>query len=1137
MKKKELLLCCLLSLFTAIFYAQDITEISEAPLAETREDDGEESLSDGSLSRERQRIEMEIRTSTLPELAAWCRSLGLSEGGTRAELSTRLRVYYQLPDATPSAQRQITIESAQTTEYFKIEVTDEEYARLTGNVGLVLIENDVVHRIRAQEIIFNRTRNILTARGQVVYEKESGETIETFRGENITVNIDDWSSVFLGGDSERMIDSDGTSYLFSGLVISRTSEDVTILNKARITNAKNEYALWSITASKLWLLPGSDFAFFNAILRVGEIPVMYLPFFYYPVDEIIFHPVIGYRPREGGFVQTTTYILGRPKADSSEESSITRILGDSASMEKEQHGMFLRNTGRRRINPQETSLKALFDYYVNMGTYIGLDLSTPRKGIFEPLDFSLGVGITRTLTRTGIGYTPYAPDYDGSSDWNHSNLLSREVPFRYRMNLQGGVSAANNRFASISWSLPYYSDPYVDKDFLDRSENMDWFKMIQQGTEADLKTTENGIGNYEWDLRGRLNMPPTALNPYISRINISNLSTTMSFKTFKNNKIPSSSEAPDRDFYAPDKFTIYSISGSLAGNPLTIGGQNTRSSGSTSVNIDDLFKGIGKPVSPWDENDDDEQDTASGERLVPPVLSQRFDIPALGNYTFGIDFEISPTGASELQFMNGNWQSYDQADWNEVQSILTSLGANGNINFRVDHSTRIFSNVVTLSGRNIWSDYTYLNEEADIFLDSAGNVVPERIENMRSQQYRQTNYTTYYENNSTLRPFFRDPVFGQSNLHYTFRGTLVKSKNYVQGKDGPELAPQWGSLVKEKLSDDIPGLNAHRLSSNMEANIMDYRQNISIGFDLPPLDGLISTNAAFRFWISETKMDFRMRKPEEENEWKYEPFNFEEILKFADAGSFTYYMVLTPEEDNDITTITSSLIYKGLTASFKALKTYKYEFIPVDPLNLNLGGSWEQHGQPELIPSELSIGYKRDFRDVQIIRNRLSFSMDIDTTLAYDLIRYTNSYFRFQMAFTLGINGFMDLRLTATSENNVIFRYFKNFPGMGNMTSMYMDGPQNNVFVDLFDSFNFLDESKRKRTGFKLRDFEIKAIHYLGDWRAELGVKMYPYMNTSYVIPKYEVTADVNFLVQWRPITEIKTDLRYEGELNRWTRR
>jgi hypothetical protein len=36
------------------------------------------------LTPEQNRIDMDIRTSTLSEPAAWCRSRGLSEGGTRA---------------------------------------------------------------------------------------------------------------------------------------------------------------------------------------------------------------------------------------------------------------------------------------------------------------------------------------------------------------------------------------------------------------------------------------------------------------------------------------------------------------------------------------------------------------------------------------------------------------------------------------------------------------------------------------------------------------------------------------------------------------------------------------------------------------------------------------------------------------------------------------------------------------------------------------------------------------------------------------------------------------------------------------------------------------------------------------------
>ena len=113
----------------------------------------------------------------------------------------------------------------------------------------------------------------------------------------------------MDGVSVKSTQNDETSYYFSGEVITRNDQEVTILSKATIGNAKNEEALWTLNASRVWLLTGSDFAIFNAVLKVGEIPVLYIPFFYFPADEMIIHPVIGYRSREGSYAQTTTYVL------------------------------------------------------------------------------------------------------------------------------------------------------------------------------------------------------------------------------------------------------------------------------------------------------------------------------------------------------------------------------------------------------------------------------------------------------------------------------------------------------------------------------------------------------------------------------------------------------------------------------------------------------------------------------------------------------------------------------------------------------------------------------------------------------------------------------------------------------------
>jgi lipopolysaccharide assembly outer membrane protein LptD (OstA) len=289
----------------------------ETPPGETPVDGEEEAAVDAGSAVEEEAavdpnasiINMDIKTSTLTELASWCRGLGLSEGGTRDELANRLRDHYKLPSeggtVSPDAKI-ITIESARTTEYFTLDIVDEEYARLRGDVMISLKDGEAIHRVKAWEILYNRTRNVLTASGEVEYVKEDGDTIETFKGDSIVVNLDNWSSIFMDGVSERSIAGNETAYRFAGTVISRSGEEVTVLTRAEITNATNDEAYWSMTASKLWLLPGSDWAVFNAVLKVGNIPLLYLPFFFYPSDEIVFHPVVGFRSREGTFLQTTT---------------------------------------------------------------------------------------------------------------------------------------------------------------------------------------------------------------------------------------------------------------------------------------------------------------------------------------------------------------------------------------------------------------------------------------------------------------------------------------------------------------------------------------------------------------------------------------------------------------------------------------------------------------------------------------------------------------------------------------------------------------------------------------------------------------------------------------------------------------
>jgi hypothetical protein len=58
-----------------------------------------------------------------------------------------------------------------------------------------------------------------------------------------------------------------------------------------------------------------------------------------------------------------------------------------------------------------------------------------------------------------------------------------------------------------------------------------------------------------------------------------------------------------------------------------------------------------------------------------------------------------------------------------------------------------------------------------------------------------------------------------------------------------------------------------------------------------------------------------------------------------------------------------------------------------------------------------------------------------------------------------------------------------------------------------------------------MKSFNIKATHYLGDWRAELDWAMVPERSPS--SNQFEINNKVSFLLKWIPIGEIKSDITY----------
>jgi len=1107
--KEKFFLLILLLLFPAFFVLPQSNGTQAATVTDETAEAEEEKVS---------YIEMDIRTSTLLELAAWCRELGLSDAGNWEQLASRLRSHYKLPSPANTyqpGQRIITIESAKTTEYFTLEVVDEEYARLKGDVIISLKDGATVHRIKAWEILYNRTRNVMTATGNVEYTKEEGTTVETFKGESITVNLDNWSSIFMDGSSQKSTVGKSATFMFSGTVISRNSEGATILSGADITNPANEEAFWSLHASKLWLLPGNDWAILNAVLKVGNIPLLYLPVFFYPADEIVFHPVLGYRSREGTFLQTTTYLLGRPKSSGLSENSITRIFGgDSDSGEKVREGIFLRSSGGKTVTPSATQLSVLFDAYVNLGAYLGTELTLPAKGLFKSTSLSAGLGLTRDIYLSGANYTPFRYR-DGESNWNSSRFLFLEVPLRYRIDLSTAFNVNNG---SLSLQIPYYSDPYVNRDFMQRSEVLDWLAMLREGvTDSDTATT-TGINSYEWKLTGSFNPPVTNLAPFVSSFSISNLGSTLLFSQRTSGKYsgPSSPPNPGRAFFFPNRFTIFSASAAVAGTPLKTG--NTTKSQTESKTEpppgDALLPDL--PISPWESAEDGTNDVytraVSGVYdFSPPALSQRFSLPAIGGAQFSVDYRLAPTTATELQFRSSasHWKESENINWGEVSSVYSSFRGDGNLGFGINHTGGgAYSFSLRLTGTGSLQNYMFLNPQAEEFPNVSA------IRDALNRAYKETYFTSSWDFSSSFKPFLSDSVWSASSFQYSLRGLLGKTSVDTNGN-----RVSWEWVPGDWNKTDI---GAHQVTANLAAKIKDYNQNLSVSAVLPPRDSVLSANATFRAWITETSLRNSISFPLEEDKRKIDPVYFTETLKFS-QGSFQQYVVFDPVL-NEYTTLTSSLsLSLGLSASFSAIYAQPYRYNYNGSVNSGPNG-WIQMPYKSLNPNEFKLGYVKTFTQNDLWGNRLSFSISLNTSLAFDLQRYTNSKFSFSLGVKTKITNFLDLDFSTSSENAVVFKYFQKLPFFNLPTQLY-PGQETNLFVDLLNSFRFDNDNLRRQSGFKLKALKLSLIHHLGDWNARLTVAMTPYLPQG--SRTYQFSNEVSFLVQWIPIGEIKTQIDY----------
>lgn len=1023
----------------------------------------------------------------------------------------------------------VTIESAQRSEYVKTgeggepgegdetgeggetgeDGTIGEVVRFSGNVVIVVKENESVSRICADEIVYDKVRDTIEARGNVSYEHTTGKTgAEKFRGELFLFNLKKQEGIFLGGTVEQDSGSKKSDpYIVHAEVTGKDSSSTMAFKKGVLTTCDAEDPHWSINATRIWLLPGNEIALLNGIFFIGPLPVFYIPFFYYPSDEMIFHPVFGFRNREGYFVQTTTYVYGRkslpPDTGSGKGKSFSDFLSGDTLKEQKREGFFLQNLKEDAKSTDPDYMKIFADTYSSLGTMVGLDGSFTTSTFLKSVSFYGYAGFSKTLypPESGLFYSTF--DKNGEENRDSGWFFGNELPFRYRTNLSLKIDKSP---LQVSLNVPLVSDPSFKPDFLDRSEDLNWFTLLTDQDKLALGTDISDESSFSWNASGTLTPKMSFTSPLLETASIQSLSGTITFNSKTNSALATDAQAnansPERKFFYPEKIkpelrlsfggTLFSTENKKKEEPV-----KTENAGEKP----DL-SGIENPFAPKKEETQDVPDgeiKADVDRFMPSPGLKFQTQPVFPASVFTVAWTLNPRISQETTYNHNDWKTPEDIDWEDYSLLFYQMKTDATLKSTWTYDADLFSVTSSLDFSGTRQDHPYYSETV--------YNTQKKIDELLLADYKANVYTISTTDTAKYVPFNRISLLKPVAVEWNFTGKL-----YETVFDGTVDEPSW---EKKEFEWEKEYITTHTAKTVAGVSIFDQAQTVSVTSNLPPLLEAYKGDASFGWTFVRSTFSSKVYEKEDAyKKWFWDPFTA------SVTWTLPFGIKLGQEYVYDIEEETHSRL--NFTAS-KGFLAAEYTFTNTVPYKLVEGSGWVFDGtEKEFIPSSASLKFNNSSDKLQLYewKNRVYLDASLSSNLKFDLLRPTSSSFDFAPKLTLKIAEFLDLTFESNSTNEVIARYFQE----------WIDLPaplpgETNLLKDLVKSFNYADQNEQRLSGFKLKSLTLGITHYLHDWTAKFNTTIKPKLKTDDVY-RYEFEPEITFVVEWKPISDIKTTVK-----------
>ena len=1028
------------------------------------------------------------------ELLDELRLLGLDDRGTRAQLAARLRRFHGLP-APPAANGDpsevVQVRRAEYAEYATAPETGADSVALRGAVEVVVRKTDpeTVHVIRADEVIHDRTARLLTARGEVSYEvTQEDEDAQSVQAASMSFDLDSSKAVFVDATTrqQRRGAAGPLTFTFTAGVITRLTDGTIILDDVRFSSSPNPWLPnYEVRAQRMWLLAPGEWAMQSATLRVGRVPMLYLPYYVWPGDEMVFHPAIGVRDREGLFLNTTLYLVGRRERDADPFSVLS--LTDPGKYREELRGMFLRKIRGADPRSEEHYLKLMLDLYSRLGVYSGVAAALPLASAGEA-SFQLGAARSRSVFyRPALGgYT--AVDESGRSHWNDTTLFGETFPLRYGIEFAGN---ARFRGSSVRAGMEVYSDPEFVRDFGNREERIDWPALL--GFEGGAEGGPGRRSSLTWEvvLNADLNqlLAGGARPPPLEQVRVTNAGVRWLWQSRADPAVPS--HDPTRSFFYPATLrvpasaqvrgTLWELPASRAAAasaaadrapaPGAVAGRGLRPAEAPAGSDSGAGPAADEPPAGASPAADRLRQARYDEYRAPPAEP----VPALTPTAKArVGYQWNPGATVEANYGSDGWRSADDVDF-ALESIVV----------RGDHASNVSQSLDLYGG--LFSFDHGLRHSLTVLLPQRHTALvdDDAWDALVEQSRRRSRASLSLTNRFTWRPVRHLSAWQASSVTYDIDLRLL---NVVYNSESRAYRTRTGAW-------DADGVTRHRLQTAAVWQLGDHSQRLTLAGDLPPRPLLLSAQLDLDAGPVGAGAVLRARCQEGDRTLGECPKMLPDPLSVS--LRVAPFPPLSISERIAIDLIRSQFARSettvrlgGLSASLIALRPE-----PDDSLEAR----------------QLRLGYSSSFGPHYEWRNRIRVGFAPATNWTLDFVEPRSSRFTLTTALTVAVHEFLDLSFRTASSNNRTYCYVAAWADDSCSTR--------NPVEDLWWSVSFWDESKRRQSNFKVDRISLSAVHHLQDWDLTVEYAARPVARDGGF---REFASQFSVFVRWIPVPEIR---------------